>query len=57
MRYGLQLLGGENRFIITRARKELGFEPRAPLAEGVRESVAWYRGDAPKASVRASIEA
>lgn len=43
MRYGLQLLGGENRFIITRARKELGFAPRVPLGEGVRESVAWYR--------------
>ncbi len=43
MRYGLQLLGGENRFIITRARKELGFTPRVTLAEGVRDSVAWYR--------------
>jgi 2-alkyl-3-oxoalkanoate reductase len=43
MRYGIQLLGGENRFVITRARKELGFEPLVDLAEGVRRSVEWYR--------------
>jgi nucleoside-diphosphate-sugar epimerase len=42
MRYGMQLLGGENRFVITRAREELGFEPLVDLAEGVRRSVAWY---------------
>jgi nucleoside-diphosphate-sugar epimerase len=42
MRYGMQLLGGENRFITTRAREELGFEPLVDLAEGVRRSVAWY---------------
>jgi nucleoside-diphosphate-sugar epimerase len=44
MRYGIQLLGGENRFIISRARSELGFAPRVDLAEGVRRSVEWYRG-------------
>jgi nucleoside-diphosphate-sugar epimerase len=43
MRYGLQLLGGENRFAITRARQELGFEPEVNVAEGVRRAVAWYR--------------
>jgi 2-alkyl-3-oxoalkanoate reductase len=43
MRYGLQLLGGENRFIITRAREDLGFVPLVDLAEGVRRSVEWYR--------------
>ncbi len=42
-RYGVQLLAGENRFVITRARKELGFSPRVNLAEGVRKSVAWFR--------------
>jgi nucleoside-diphosphate-sugar epimerase len=45
MRYGLQLLGGENRFVISRARHELGFSPLTGLAEGVRTSVAWYRED------------
>jgi nucleoside-diphosphate-sugar epimerase len=42
MRYGLQLLGGENRFDISRARHELGFVPQVNLAEGVRQSIAWY---------------
>jgi nucleoside-diphosphate-sugar epimerase len=44
MRYGMQLLGGENRFNIARARDELGFEPTIDVAEGVRRSVAWYHG-------------
>jgi nucleoside-diphosphate-sugar epimerase len=43
MRYGLQLLGGENRFVITRARQELGFIPTVSLQDGVRRSVRWYR--------------
>lgn len=43
MRYGIQLLGGENRFVISRARRELGFSPQVDLAEGVRRSVEWYR--------------
>ena len=43
MRYGLQLLGGENRFVISRARQELGFSPQTGFAEGVRNGVAWYR--------------
>jgi 2-alkyl-3-oxoalkanoate reductase len=43
MRYGLQLLGGENRFSISRARRDLGFSPRVDLAEGIRRSVEWYR--------------
>jgi 2-alkyl-3-oxoalkanoate reductase len=51
MRYGLQLLGGENRFIITRAREELGFEPLVDLAEGVRRSVEWYRRSHEKAGL------
>jgi nucleoside-diphosphate-sugar epimerase len=42
-RYGLQVLGGENRFIIDRAKRDLGFAPRVMLAEGVRRSVEWYR--------------
>ena len=43
MRYGVQLLGAENRFAISRARHELGFCPQVHLAEGVRRSIAWYR--------------
>lgn len=54
MRYGLQLLGGENRFIISRARHELGFIPQVGLAEGVRSSVEWYR-DACQAQGRTKV--
>ena len=43
MRYGVQLLGGENRFSIERATTELGFRPEIGCSEGVRRSVAWYR--------------
>lgn len=42
-RYGVQLLGGENRFRIERARRELGFFPRTSMLDGVRQSIAWYR--------------
>ena len=42
-RYGVELLGGKNRFSINRAREELGFCPRVSMASGVRESVAWFR--------------
>jgi nucleoside-diphosphate-sugar epimerase len=42
-RYGIQLLGGENRFSISRARRELSFSPQVDLAQGVRRSVDWYR--------------
>jgi nucleoside-diphosphate-sugar epimerase len=41
-RYGVQLLGGENRFAITRARRELGFIPEVNLATGVGQSLEWY---------------
>jgi nucleoside-diphosphate-sugar epimerase len=41
-RFGIQLLGGENRFRIDRARTELGFAPEVMLAEGVKRSVEWY---------------
>jgi nucleoside-diphosphate-sugar epimerase len=44
MRFGLQLLGGENRFTIRRARHELGFAPEVGVQDGVRRTVAWYRG-------------
>jgi nucleoside-diphosphate-sugar epimerase len=37
------MLGGENRFSIERARRELGFSPQVDLAEGVRRSVEWFR--------------
>ena len=42
-RFGIQLLGGENRFDIARARREIGFSPVVDVADGVRRSVDWFR--------------
>jgi 2-alkyl-3-oxoalkanoate reductase len=42
-RFGVEVLGGENRFTIDRARSELGFVPQVSLAEGVRDGIAWHR--------------
>ena len=42
-RFGVQTVGGENRFNIGKARTELGFAPSIGLADGVRLSVAWFR--------------
>jgi nucleoside-diphosphate-sugar epimerase len=42
-RFGVQLLGGENRYNIGRARRDLGFSPQVGVAEGVRRGVEWYR--------------
>jgi nucleoside-diphosphate-sugar epimerase len=58
MRYGLQLLGGENRFVISRARSELGFRPQVSLRAGVRQSVEWYReSQAPGQSASSKVAA
>jgi 2-alkyl-3-oxoalkanoate reductase len=57
MRYGMQLLGGENRFNITRAREELGFEPQVDLVDGVSRSVAWFRGSDEVARAAAGVAA
>jgi nucleoside-diphosphate-sugar epimerase len=56
MRFGVRLLGGENRFSIARARRELGFAPLVDLAEGVTRSVDWYRaGDVLPSAARARV--
>jgi 2-alkyl-3-oxoalkanoate reductase len=55
MRYGMQLLGGENRFDIDRARRELAFAPWFGVAEGVMRSIEWYR--ATYGSAKAAVPA
>jgi nucleoside-diphosphate-sugar epimerase len=42
-RFGVALYGADNRYAISKARKELGYEPRVPLREGIRLAADWYR--------------
>ena len=42
-RFGVELLGGDNRFRVDRARAELGFAPEVGLADGVKYGIEWYR--------------
>jgi nucleoside-diphosphate-sugar epimerase len=51
-RFGVQLLGGENRFDIRKARRELGFSPRTSLLQGVGLGAAWYRAGLPATQTR-----
>jgi nucleoside-diphosphate-sugar epimerase len=42
-RFGVKLYGTDNRLVIDKARRELGYVPRVTLLEGVRLAAAWYR--------------
>lgn len=42
-RLGVAFLGTHNEYAIGRARRELGYEPRVDLRDGVRSAAAWYR--------------
>ena len=42
-RLGVKLFGTDNRHAIDKARRELGYQPRVALREGVRQAAAWYR--------------
>lgn len=39
---GAMMFGSDNRHSIDKARRELGFEPRVPLLEGIRLAAAWF---------------
>ena len=41
-RHGVNLFGTDNRHAIDKARSELGYRPRMPLDEGIRNAAAWY---------------
>lgn len=41
-RLGVAFFATENRYAIDKARRELGYEPRVPLADGVRMTARWY---------------
>jgi nucleoside-diphosphate-sugar epimerase len=42
-RLGVAFFGTDNRYAIQKARRELGYEPRVALRDGVRLAAAWYR--------------
>jgi nucleoside-diphosphate-sugar epimerase len=42
-RLGVAFLGTHSEYAIGRARRELGYEPRVDLRDGVRHAAAWYR--------------
>jgi nucleoside-diphosphate-sugar epimerase len=41
-RYAVSLIGRPTRFSVERARTELGWRPRVPVAEGLRRTLDWY---------------
>jgi 2-alkyl-3-oxoalkanoate reductase len=47
-RYVVALIGRSTRFSTERARTELGWSPRVPVAEGLQRTLEWYRGLQPK---------
>jgi len=41
-RLGVAFFGTDNRYVIDKARRELGYRPRVELEAGVHETAAWY---------------
>lgn len=42
-RHGVQMFGSHNPLSIDKARRELGYEPKVPLRDGIRLAGKWYR--------------
>jgi nucleoside-diphosphate-sugar epimerase len=51
-RHGVQMFGSHNPLSIRKARRELGYEPRVPLRDGIRIAGSWYRENVLGVSVR-----
>lgn len=41
-RLGVAFIGTDNRYAIGKAQRELGYQPRVPLREGIRVAATWY---------------
>jgi len=41
-RLGVKLFGSDNRIVVDKARRELAYEPRVSLREGIRLGASWY---------------
>ncbi|MGQ9677467.1 MAG: hypothetical protein ACUVX1_17535, partial [Chloroflexota bacterium] len=55
-RHGVALYGGDNRLSIAKARSELGYEPKVPVAEGIRIAGAWWRETASRSAGQSQID-
>jgi nucleoside-diphosphate-sugar epimerase len=42
---GVKLFGTDNRHSISKARRDLGYEPLVHLEDGIRRAAAWYSAD------------
>jgi nucleoside-diphosphate-sugar epimerase len=42
-RFGVAMYGADNCFVIDKARRQLGYEPRVHLSDGVSRAAEWYR--------------
>ena len=51
-RFGVVLYGADNIFAIDKARRELGYEPRVSLGQGIRAAAGWYRVRTSRAEAR-----
>lgn len=52
-RMGVGLFGADNRHSIDKARRELGYSPRMPVLDGIREATQWYRHEVATGAVGA----
>jgi len=41
-RLGVMMFGSDNRHSVAKARRELGYEPKVDLREGIRQAAAWF---------------
>ena len=55
-RHGVALYGSDNRLSIAKARSELGYEPKVPVAEGIRIAGAWWRETASRFAGQSQID-
>jgi nucleoside-diphosphate-sugar epimerase len=47
-RLGALMFGSDNRHSVEKARRELGYEPKVDLREGIRLAAAWFNAGTPK---------
>ena len=51
-RLGVLMFGSDTRHSVEKARRELGYEPKVEIREGIRLAADWFNGGAPAAAGR-----